>query len=165
MGENLQTQVSQNGNDLKVEAEEDFASTGGSGGNTGGSAANTGGNAGASGATQTGNQGGAQTSNKASDKASTTTQDFRKSGEAAGRAIKDAKKNATEMFDGMAPGHGNEIFFGVVAFITAILIFWIGFFPALFIVLLVIVGVAFGQWVDGKPTILNAIKSLFRSDN
>lgn len=155
MAEKPQTRVSQNGNDIKVEPEADLGQSGAADG-----AASTASGAAGQQPNATNTQGAG--ANHASQN---STQDFRKSGEAAGRAIKDAKKNATEMFDGMAPGHGNEIFFGVVAFIAAILIFWIGFFPALFIALLVIIGVAFGQWIDGRPTILNAVKSLFKSDN
>lgn len=142
MGQNPKTQVSQNGNDIKVEVEVDGAT--GTGQNS--SAANP---AGASAGAPTG----------------ASRQSYRQSGEAAGRAFRDAKKNATEVFDGMAPGHGNEIFFGLVGFLAAVLFFVVGFWQTLAIVLLVIVGVAFGQWVDGKPTILNAVKRLFTSND
>lgn len=142
MGQNPKTQVSQNGNDIKVEVEVEGAT--GTGQNS--SAANS---AGASAGAPT----------------SASRQSYRQSGEAAGRAFRDAKKNATEVFDGMAPGHGNEIFFGLVGLLAAVLFFVVGFWQTLAIVLLVIVGVAFGQWVDGKPTILNAVKRLFTSND
>lgn len=161
------TQVSKNGNDIKVEVEvEQSAQNGGVGtssstpaGQNGGTAANVGGSNTAGANTAGANQAG---SNSAQ---GTQHQSYRQSGEAAGRAFRDAKKNATEVFDGIAPGHGNEIFFGLVGLVAAFLFFIIGFWQTLIIVVLVIAGVAFGQWIDGKPTILDGIKRLFSSND
>lgn len=160
------TQVSKNGNDIKVEVEvEQPAQNGGAGTSSSAPAGqnSTGANAADSnpaGANTAGaNQAGSNSAQGAQH------QSYRQSGEAAGRAFRDAKKNATEVFDGIAPGHGNEIFFGLVGLVAAFLFFIIGFWQTLIIVVLVIAGVAFGQWIDGKPTILDGIKRLFSSND
>lgn len=160
------TQVSKNGNDIKVEVEvEQSAQNGGAATSSSTPAGqnSTGANAAGS------NPAGANTAgvNQAGSNSAQGTQhqSYRQSGEAAGRAFRDAKKNATEVFDGIAPGHGNEIFFGLVGLVAAFLFFIIGFWQTLIIVVLVIAGVAFGQWIDGKPTILDGIKRLFSSND
>jgi uncharacterized membrane protein len=64
------------------------------------------------------------------------------------------------------PGHGNAIFFGLVGLIAAILVFSLGFWRTLLIAVLVVAGVAFGQYLDGDPRIVNALRRLIGpSDN
>lgn len=62
------------------------------------------------------------------------------------------------------PGHENAVLFGFLGFIIAILIFIIGFWRTLFIALVVVVGVAIGQQLDGDPKIINAIRNLIREN-
>ncbi|MDO4537649.1 MAG: DUF2273 domain-containing protein, partial [Coriobacteriales bacterium] len=54
---------------------------------------------------------------------------------------------------------------GLLALLVALLIFAIGFWRVLFISLLVLVGVAIGQVVDGDPRIIRTIRNLFPSDD
>lgn len=85
---------------------------------------------------------------------------------AQGRAAKDAmvraRARATGWLEGIAPGHGNAIFFGIVGLVAGILIFTVGFWETLVLVILVLVGVTFGQWLDGDPRIWNALMGLIR---
>ena len=66
-----------------------------------------------------------------------------------------------DKINGMA--HPHAFYFGVLGLVLALLIFWIGFFRTLLIVLLVVVGVAIGQWYDGDPKIINAVKKAISS--
>lgn len=83
-------------------------------------------------------------------------------GKAARDAVTHAKDVAYGWFDGAAPGHGNAIFFGIMGFLAAVLIFVVGFWETLLMVVFVLVGVTFGQWLDGDPKIWNALRSLIR---
>jgi uncharacterized membrane protein len=65
----------------------------------------------------------------------------------------------------LAPGHSNAVIFGVLGVVVALLIFWVGFFQALFVALMATAGVAFGQWLDGDPRIINAVKHLLAPSN
>ncbi|WP_130810680.1 DUF2273 domain-containing protein [Olsenella sp. Marseille-P4559] len=60
------------------------------------------------------------------------------------------------------PGHENAFLGGVCGLIVAIVMAAIGFWRALLLVLLVLVGVAIGQKADGDPKIWRAISKLFR---
>jgi uncharacterized membrane protein len=53
---------------------------------------------------------------------------------------------------------------GVIALVVALLVFIIGLPRMLLICLLVVVGVALGQVVDGDPKIIRAIANLFNDD-
>lgn len=90
----------------------------------------------------------------------TTYREAEQAGRAARKTAINAKNSATAWFNGVAPGHGNAIFFGLVGLIVAIVILSVGFFQALLIVILVLAGVSFGQWLEGKPTVFDAIKRL-----
>ncbi len=59
------------------------------------------------------------------------------------------------------PGHENAFVGGVLGLLVAIFIFCVGIGRTLLIVLLVVVGVALGQCVDGDPKIINAVKKYF----
>lgn len=62
------------------------------------------------------------------------------------------------------PGHENAFVFGVIGFLIAIFIFVIGFFQTIFVAILVLVGVAIGQQIDGDPKIINALRHLLNND-
>ncbi len=76
-----------------------------------------------------------------------------------------ARDAAATWVDGAFPGHRNAVLFGVLGFVCALLIFWIGFFQALLVAVFVVCGVAFGQWLDGDPRIVNGVKRLLGPGN
>ena len=45
--------------------------------------------------------------------------------------------------------------------IVAVLVFAIGFLRTLFVLLCVLVGVAIGQYLDGNPTVVKAVRKFF----
>ena len=59
------------------------------------------------------------------------------------------------------PGHENAFVGGVLGLLVAIFIFCVGIGRTLLIVLLVVVGVALGQGVDGDPKIINVVTKYF----
>lgn len=89
--------------------------------------------------------------------------DAREQGRRTRVAADRARRQATAWFDGVAPGHGNAVLFGIAGLAVALVILFVGFFQALLIAVLVLAGVAFGQWLDGDPVIVNGIARLFRS--
>ena len=65
-------------------------------------------------------------------------------------------------------GHEHAILGGLAGLAIAFLMFTIGFWKTLFITLLVAVGVAIGQLIDGDPKIINVLRRLIgalRSDD
>ncbi|MBP3893970.1 MAG: DUF2273 domain-containing protein [Atopobiaceae bacterium] len=58
----------------------------------------------------------------------------------------------------VAPGHEHAVLGGICGLVFAVLFFVIGFWQTLFVALLVVVGVAFGQYLDGDPRIVNLIR-------
>lgn len=65
-------------------------------------------------------------------------------------------------------GHEHAILGGLAGLVIAFLMFTIGFWKTLFITLLVAVGVAIGQLIDGDPKIINVLRRLIgalRSDD
>lgn len=58
------------------------------------------------------------------------------------------------------PGHENAVIFGALGLIAAILIFVVGVWRTLVIVLFVVAGVAIGQVADGDPKILRTVQRL-----
>lgn len=90
---------------------------------------------------------------------------FAMSGSKARRRAAAARDAAATWVGGAFPGHTNAVPFGTLGFVCALLIFWIGFFQALLVAVCVVCGVAFGQWLDGDPIIVNGIKRLFGSGN
>ncbi|MDD5800228.1 MAG: DUF2273 domain-containing protein [Coriobacteriales bacterium] len=62
------------------------------------------------------------------------------------------------------PGHENAVLFGFLGFLVALLVFIIGFWQTLFIALVVLVGVAIGQKLDGDPKIINAVRRFVREN-
>ena len=65
-------------------------------------------------------------------------------------------------------GHEHAILGGIAGLVIAFLMFTIGFWKTLFITLLVVVGVAIGQLIDGDPKIINVLRRFIdalRSDD
>lgn len=59
------------------------------------------------------------------------------------------------------PGNEHAAMGGVLGLIVAIAFFVAGFWKTLFVMLLVVAGVALGQFLDGDPKIVNLIRRLF----
>lgn len=75
-----------------------------------------------------------------------------------GETLAEARSNVAGALTKLDPKHPHAVYFGLLGLLLALLIFWIGFFPTLLIVLLVVAGVALGQLYDGDPKIINALK-------
>lgn len=78
-------------------------------------------------------------------------------------AVKEGMASASSWLDNIFPGHGNAVLFAIIGFVGALLLFQIGFWRTLLIVILVVVGIAYGQYLDGNPKIYNAFKKKFGS--
>lgn len=50
---------------------------------------------------------------------------------------------------------------GVLGLLVALLIFWIGFLKSLFVIICVVIGVAIGQYIDGNPLVVRAVRKFF----
>ena len=59
------------------------------------------------------------------------------------------------------PGHTHAVLGGIAGLLAAVLIFVWGFWQTLFVALLVFVGVALGQYLDGDPKIINFLRAFF----
>ncbi|MCH3942515.1 MAG: DUF2273 domain-containing protein [Atopobiaceae bacterium] len=90
--------------------------------------------------------------------ASAESEDF---GRKAKDAVQDGMREASGWFEQRFPGYGNAVLFGIIGFVAALLLFSIGFWKMLLILVLVVAGVAYGQYLDGNPKIWNSIKGLF----
>ena len=75
-----------------------------------------------------------------------------------------ARESAVSWVRRTFPGHEHAFWGGVVALLIALLVFMIGLWRVLFIGIVVIIGIAIGQVLDGDPKMVNAIRSLFDSD-
>jgi uncharacterized membrane protein len=67
-----------------------------------------------------------------------------------------------------APNHENALLGGLMGLIVAVLMFVAGFWRTLFVVVMVTIGVAIGQYLDGTPKIINFIRRViaeFRGTN
>ncbi|MCH3968118.1 MAG: DUF2273 domain-containing protein [Atopobiaceae bacterium] len=84
----------------------------------------------------------------------------RDQGKAARETMERTGHAVTSWFEEMFPGHGNAVLFALIGLLAAILLFAIGFWQTLLVVILVVAGVAFGQYLDGDPTIINWFKGL-----
>ena len=63
------------------------------------------------------------------------------------------------------PGNVNAVIFAVLGLIVALLLFVIGIWRTLVLVILVAMGVAFGQYLDGDPKIVRFFTTLFSDRN
>ena len=71
-------------------------------------------------------------------------------------------REATEAWlSGNFPGPENAVFGGICGLIVAVLVFAIGFLRTLFVLLCVLVGVAIGQYLDGNPAVVKAVRKFF----
>lgn len=93
----------------------------------------------------------------------TQRRDPRETGAAARKGLTDAVGKVVSMFDGVAPGHSNTIIFGIIGVIAALLLFSVGFWRMIVLVLFILVGVAIGESLDGDPRIINMVKGFFNS--
>lgn len=81
-----------------------------------------------------------------------------------GASFAGARRSVTTWVHRTFPGHEHAFWGAVVALLVALLTFAIGFARMLFVCLLVIVGIAVGQILDGDPKIIRAIRELFSGD-
>lgn len=61
------------------------------------------------------------------------------------------------------PGHENAVLCGFAGFLIALLLFIIGFWATLLLVVCITIGVAIGQELDGDPKIVTFFKNLLGS--
>ena len=76
------------------------------------------------------------------------------------RGLHDAAGRAADWLNEWFPGHGNTVLFGILGLALAMLVFKIGIWRSIVVTVLVICGVAFGQYLDGDPKILRFIRDL-----
>lgn len=86
------------------------------------------------------------------------------SAEESPRTFSDTMRSVSRWFTTTFPGHQNSVMGGICGLIVALLIFGIGFWRTLFIVICVAIGVAIGQFFDGNPRVVHAVRKVF-SDN
>ena len=75
-----------------------------------------------------------------------------------------ARMSAVDWVRKTFPGHEHAFWGGVLALFIALLVFMIGLWRVLFIGIVVIIGVAVGQVLDGDPKLVNAIRNLLDSE-
>lgn len=76
-------------------------------------------------------------------------------------AFSHARSATSHWLSSNFPGHENAVFGGACGLIVALLVFVIGFWRTLFVVICVLVGVAIGQYLDGSPAVVKAFRKLF----
>jgi uncharacterized membrane protein len=79
----------------------------------------------------------------------------------AASAFSHARSATTHWLSNNFPGHENAVFGGICGLIVAVLVFAIGFWQTLFVVICVLIGVAIGQYLDGNPTVVKAFRRMF----
>ena len=75
--------------------------------------------------------------------------------------MKAARKAVTSWVSRTFPGHEKAFWGGVAGLLVAIVLFWIGLFRTVVIVLLVGIGVAAGQVAEGDPKLIRALQKFF----
>ncbi len=65
----------------------------------------------------------------------------------------------------LVQGHEHAVLGGIAGLVIALLMFLVGFWQTLFICLLVFVGIALGQYLDGDPKIINWIRRLLAREH
>ena len=80
--------------------------------------------------------------------------------DADGSTTHDAPKprNPYEWVSRAVPGHEHAVLGGIAGLVIALLIFLVGIWQTVFVTLLVCAGVAFGQYLDGDPKIINLLR-------
>ena len=96
---------------------------------------------------------------------STTSTSKASTGSTGKGSTKHASKNSSSFLSqlkdplaNVVPGHENEFLFAIIGLVAALVLLLIGFWQFMVILLFVIAGVMFGQYLDGEPKVLNAIK-------
>ena len=74
------------------------------------------------------------------------------------------RDGATSWVKRTFPGHEHAFYGAVIALLLALLVFAIGIVRVLFICVLVVLGIAVGQVLDGDPKIIRAVQELFSSE-
>lgn len=85
--------------------------------------------------------------------------------EPAGDAAHKGVNRVTAWVHATFPGHENAFWGGVIGLLAALVFFAIGLWRTLLIAVLVLVGVAVGQAIDGDPKIVNLIRQIFIRNN
>ena len=67
-------------------------------------------------------------------------------------------KGASDWLSRTFPGSEHAALGGMAGLLVALAVFFVGFWETLFVVLLMVVGVALGQFLDGDPKIVNFIR-------
>lgn len=81
-----------------------------------------------------------------------------------GKSFSEVRGSAAGWVHRTFPGHEHAFYGGVIALLLALLVFLIGLPRVLLICVLVFVGVAVGQVLDGDPKIIRTIRGLFDND-
>ena len=75
--------------------------------------------------------------------------------------VKAARQAVTSWVSRTFPGHEKAFWGGVAGLLVALVLFWIGLFRTVVIVLLVCIGVAAGQVAEGDPKLIRALQKFF----
>ncbi len=67
-------------------------------------------------------------------------------------------RQATTWLSRTFPGHEHAVLGGACGLVAALMVFVVGFWQMLFVSLVVLVGIALGQFLDGDPKIVNFIR-------
>ena len=81
-----------------------------------------------------------------------------------GDAVRDGSARLFAWVRRTFPGHVHAFWGGVLGFLAAVLFLILGLWRALVIVVLVLVGVAAGQALDGDSKIMDLVRRLFSSN-
>ena len=82
--------------------------------------------------------------------------------QAAGAKPEGSFARASQWFDQTFPHSKNAVIGGLAGLVVALLLFSIGLLKTLVIAILVLVGVAAGQYLDGDPKLVKAIQNLMK---
>ena len=83
----------------------------------------------------------------------------------AGDAVREGASRISAWVSGTFPGNERAFWGGVVGLLAALVFFAIGFWRTVVIAVLVLVGIAVGQVLDGDPKIVNALRHIFTRNN
>lgn len=78
-----------------------------------------------------------------------------------GEAVRDGSARLLAWVRRTFPGHEHAFWGGVLGFVVALLFLFLGLWRALVIVVLVVVGVAAGQALDGDSKIVDLLRRIF----
>lgn len=81
-----------------------------------------------------------------------------------GEAVRDGSARLFSWVRRTFPGHEHAFWGGILGFVAALLFLALGLWRALVIVVLVVVGVAVGQALDGDSRIVDLIRRIFSSN-